>query len=124
MSLKRTEIACCNDCGSMTSLPSWPSPVARRVLSSAMGNAQRLVHIDPVTEQVGPHPFDHAGNFDGLAVDAQPDGLFGGIHISQFGQIPQDERGDEQRQKDRRDVAAHPLQQIFHVSYKKIATPA
>ena len=51
--------------------------------------------------------------------------MLGGIGIAQFGDIPQNERRDEQRKKDRRDVAVHPFQQIIHCGMaKKESNPA
>lgn len=77
-------------------------------------NAQRLVHVDPVAEKVRTDALDHAGNLERLSVDTHPHGLLGGVRIAQFRDIPKDERRDEQRQKNRRHVAVHPFQPIFH----------
>jgi hypothetical protein len=56
----------------------------------------------------------HEGNLERLSVDTHPHGLLGGVRIAQFRDIPKDERRDEQRQKNRRHVAVHPFQPIFH----------
>lgn len=82
------------------------------------GDAQPFARIDPVTEEVRAEPLDHAGYLDRLSVDVHADGLLGRIGIAQFGQVPQDERCDQQRQEDRRDVTPDPMQEIFHTFRK------
>ena len=81
-------------------------------------DAQCLVHVDPVAEQVGADALDDARHLERLPVHTHTHDLLGGIGIAQFGDIPQNERRDEQRKKDRRDVAVHPFQQIIHCALK------
>ena len=72
-------------------------------------DAQYLIHIYAVGEQVGPDAFDHAGHLEPLSVDVEPHDLLRRVGVVQFGDIPEDERRDEQRQKDGRDIAVRPF---------------
>ena len=78
-------------------------------------DAQYLIHIYAVGEQVGPDAFDHAGHLEPLSVDVEPHDLLRRVGVVQFGDIPEDERRDEQRQKDGRDIAVRPFEEAIHV---------
>lgn len=76
------------------------------------GNPEPLTHIDSIAEQVGTDSFHHTGNFETLAVHIHGEGLLGRISIVQLGDIPQDERSDEQSQKDRRYITTQPTETL------------
>ena len=52
-------------------LPFMPLLFGRCGLKLRKRNAQRLVHIDPIAEQIGSQALDHTGYFDGLTASLE-----------------------------------------------------